>query len=134
MRHCYVLRVFTRVSGDGRHVGGNHLGVITDVTGLPDRVMQEIATELGFSETIYVDWRAPGNPAARIFTPGAEMPFAGHPLVGAGWLLQVIGPGGPTAITCGVGDVAIEMTGNGAAYLSLRAGGTRIEWWSPERE
>ena len=78
MRHCYVLRVFTR-GGEG----GNHLGVVTDTTGLADVTMQAIATALGFSETIFIDWRAVGDPRVRIFTPAAELAFAGHPLVGA---------------------------------------------------
>ncbi len=102
-RHCYVLRVFTR--GDE---GGNHLGVVTDVTGLGADAMQGIASELGFSETVFVDWRQGGVPKARIFTPGRELPFAGHPLVGAGWVLLAMGPGGPDRIACGIGEVAIR--------------------------
>jgi predicted PhzF superfamily epimerase YddE/YHI9 len=43
-RHCYVLRVFT----DGDR-GGNHLGVVTDVTGIDTAGMQSIAADLGFS-------------------------------------------------------------------------------------
>lgn len=104
MRHCYVLRVFTR--GDE---GGNHLGVVTDVSGLPERAMQEIAADLGFSETVFIDWRQGGVPAARIFTPAVEMPFAGHPLVGAGWVLLVMGPGGPDRIACGIGEIGLRV-------------------------
>ena len=55
MRHCYVLRVFTR-GGQG----GNHLGVVPDVTGLTRDGMQSIAAELGFSETVFLDWREGG--------------------------------------------------------------------------
>ncbi len=106
-RHCYVLRVFTR-----RDEGGNHLGVVTDVSGLTDEAMQGIAAELGFSETIFVDWRRGGVPTARIFTPGRELPFAGHPLVGAGWVLLAIGPGGVDRIACGVGEVAVRRDGD----------------------
>ena len=50
-RPCHVVRVFTR--GDE---GGNHLGVINDVIGISDEGMQAVATELGFSETVFVDW------------------------------------------------------------------------------
>ena len=106
-RHCYVLRVFTR--GDE---GGNPLGVVTDVTGLDGETMQRIATELGFSETVFVDWRYGRIPKARIFTPGRELPFAGHPLVGAGWVLLAMGPGGPDRITCGIGEVAVRRDGD----------------------
>lgn len=106
MRHCYVLRVFTR---DGE--GGNHLGVVPDVTGLTRDGMQSIARELGFSETVFLDWREGGTPFARIFTPSTELPFAGHPLVGSAWVLTRMGPGGPTCIECEVGEVPIRNVG-----------------------
>lgn len=92
--------MFTR--GD---VGGNHLGVINDVTGLDSDGMQAIATELGFSETIFIDWRDGGTPAVRIFTPATEMPFAGHPLVGAAWNLASMGPATVSEMECGVGTI-----------------------------
>ena len=107
MRHCYVLRVFTR-----GEKGGNHLGVVTDVTGITDRGMQEIAVENGFSETVFIDWREAGVPAVRIFTPGRELPFAGHPLVGAAWVLGMIGPGTTDRMTCGVGEIPFRMEGD----------------------
>ncbi len=107
MRHCYVLRVFTR---DGN--GGNHLGVVPDVTGLTRDGMQGIAADLGFSETVFLDWRDGGTPRARIFTPTEELPFAGHPLVGSAWLLTKVGPGGMNRIGCSVGDVMIGNDGD----------------------
>ena len=106
MRHCYVLRVFTR--GDE---GGNHLGVVPDMTGLPERAMQEIATENGFSETVFIDWRQEGIPSVRIFTPSTEIPFAGHPLVGAAWVLGMIGPGTVDRMSCAVGEIPFWMDG-----------------------
>ncbi len=116
MRHCYVLRVFTR-----EDAGGNHLGVVTDVSGLTDRVMAEVAADLGFSETVFVDWRDGGVPRTRIFTPAAELPFAGHPLVGAAWVLNMLGPGGVDAIDCTVGRCAITVTGDRVAITAPRA-------------
>lgn len=107
MRHCYVLRVFTR--GDE---GGNHLGVVTDVTGLHEKVMQEIAFDNGYSETIFIDWREPGTPAVRIFTPEVELPFAGHPLVGAAWVLGMVGPATVDRMTCGVGEIPFRIQGD----------------------
>lgn len=106
MRHCYVLRVFTR--GDE---GGNHLGVITDTTGLPEPAMQQIAADLAFSETVFIDWREGGVPAARIFTPTMELPFAGHPLVGAAWVLGMMGPGTVDRVRCGVGEIPFRTEG-----------------------
>jgi trans-2,3-dihydro-3-hydroxyanthranilate isomerase len=107
VRHCYILSVFTR---DG--AGGNPLGVVTDVTGLDGAAMQAIAADLAFSETVFLDWTAPGVPYARIFTPAAEMPFAGHPLVGAGWVLGKMGPGTIRRLACGIGEVPFRVEGD----------------------
>jgi predicted PhzF superfamily epimerase YddE/YHI9 len=103
-RHCYVLRVFTR---DG--AGGNHLGVVTDILGLDDHKMQRLATDLGFSETIFLSWFEGNMPKARIFTPAAEIPFAGHPLVGAAWVLLNLSPLDPDWIECPIGVVGISQ-------------------------
>jgi predicted PhzF superfamily epimerase YddE/YHI9 len=101
-RECQVLRVFTR-----DEIGGNHLGLITNVDGLTTERMQAIASDLGFSETIFCDL-AGDVPTARIFTPGAELPFAGHPLVGLGWALNDLRPGTVDRIRCGIGEVEVS--------------------------
>jgi predicted PhzF superfamily epimerase YddE/YHI9 len=80
-----VLRVFT--DGDGKF--GNPLGVVDASTvDPPDR--QPLATQLGYSETIFIDLPTAGSRTARarIFTPATELPFAGHPTVGASWWLR----------------------------------------------
>ena len=102
-RHCYVLRVFTR---DG--AGGNPLGVVTDILGLDADKMQQIATDLAFSETIFLSWFEGTMPKARIFTPSREIPYAGHPLVGAAWILLNLGPVDPGGIECSIGPVKIR--------------------------
>ena len=106
-RHCYVLRVFTR---DG--AGGNPLGVVTDILGLDDAKMQQIATDLAFSETIFLSWFEGTMPKARIFTPAVEIPYAGHPLVGAAWILLNLGPIDPGGIECSIGPVKIRQVGD----------------------
>ena len=106
-RPAQVLRVFT----DGAE-GGNHLGVVADTVNLDEGRMQTIATELGFSETVFIDWQAGATPHVRIFTPTCELPFAGHPLVGVAWLLLHAGPGGVDRVTCGVGEVKIATDGS----------------------
>lgn len=104
MRAVQVVRVFTRESQ-----GGNHLGVVNDVVGLDTELMQSIATELGFSETVYVDWADPSEvPFLRIFTPASELPFAGHPLVGTAWVMSELGPIGGSTLRCGIGDVTFH--------------------------
>jgi len=106
-RPCHVLRVFTRGSS-----GGNHLGVVTDLTDLTPTDMQAIATDLGFSETVFID-RADADIDAtvRIFTPMSELPFAGHPLVGAAWMLSSLGAGEMGRINAEVGPVEYAVNG-----------------------
>ncbi|MGZ8802187.1 MAG: PhzF family phenazine biosynthesis protein [Mycobacterium sp.] len=80
-----VLRVFT--DQDGRY--GNPLGVVdADAVDPADR--QRIAAELGYSETIFVTLPVAGTNTAQahIHTPNTELPFAGHPTVGAAWWLR----------------------------------------------
>jgi predicted PhzF superfamily epimerase YddE/YHI9 len=76
-----VLRVFCAPDGSG----GNQLGVFLDGGEVPDARRQEVAAELGFAETVFVDDRERGE--MRILTPELELPLAGHPLVGTAWLL-----------------------------------------------
>ncbi|MFF8956850.1 PhzF family phenazine biosynthesis protein [Streptomyces sp. NPDC014894] len=79
-----VLNVFC--DADGRH--GNPLGVVRDARGYPDDASrQALAAELGYSETVFVD--DPERGVVDIHTPGLRLPFAGHPLVGAAWLLDL---------------------------------------------
>jgi predicted PhzF superfamily epimerase YddE/YHI9 len=87
MTELHVLRVF--IGSDGR--GGNRLGVFLDGSAVERDRRQEVAAELGFSETVWVD--AVDDPVAHIaiFTPAREMPFAGHPTVGTAWLLRETG-------------------------------------------
>ena len=102
-----MVRVFTRGAE-----GGNHLGVVNDLVGLDDDAMQTIATDLGFSETTFVDWQPGEVPMVRIFTPVDELPFAGHPLVGTGWVLTVMGPGSMDRLRCGIGEVGLRTDGD----------------------
>ncbi len=106
-RSVQIVRVFTRGKA-----GGNPLGVVNDVTGLEDHQMQAIAHELGFSETTFVDWERGDIPDVRIFTPQVEMEFAGHPLVGTSWVINVLGPGGVAEMRCPVGIVTTRVEGD----------------------
>jgi trans-2,3-dihydro-3-hydroxyanthranilate isomerase len=69
--------------------GGNPVAVIPDAQGLSDQELQQIAREMNLSETVFV--LPPTEPAAavkiRIFTPTREIPFAGHPVIGAFYIL-----------------------------------------------
>ena len=78
--HFHVLDVFTE-----RRFAGNPLAVVLNADAMSGKAMQAVAREFNLSETIFV--LAPDDPAheakVRIFTPVYEMPFAGHPTVGA---------------------------------------------------
>jgi len=100
--------------------GGNPLAVFTDARGLSDADMQNLAAEFNLSETTFV--LPPEDPShtarMRIFTPKAEMPFAGHPSVGTGFVLAQMGRGVDGALTLEVpaGLVEVKITqGEGGA-------------------
>lgn len=78
-----------------RAFGGNPLAIVHGAAGLDDARMQSIAREFNLSETVFVTRFDAGRAEAevRIFTPGAELPFAGHPNVGAAARLAARVPG-----------------------------------------
>jgi trans-2,3-dihydro-3-hydroxyanthranilate isomerase len=89
MRYRYLTAdVFTSVP-----FGGNQLAVFPEAEGIAEHMMPRIAQEFNFSETTFVF--PPSDPAhaarLRIFTPGGELPFAGHPTVGTAHVLASIG-------------------------------------------
>jgi trans-2,3-dihydro-3-hydroxyanthranilate isomerase len=79
-----VVDVFT-----DQPLAGNALAVFPDASGIDDVTMQKIAREMNLSETSFVvpSTRADCAAGVRIFTPGKEMAFAGHPTIGTGFVL-----------------------------------------------
>jgi trans-2,3-dihydro-3-hydroxyanthranilate isomerase len=117
MRHrYYTLDVFT-----DRVFGGNPLAVFPDAREIPAGQMQRAARELNLSETVFVlpPQTAEGTRRLRIFTPGVELPFAGHPTVGTAILLAMLGEvameGDEARIVFeeGVGPVPVTIRGRG---------------------
>jgi predicted PhzF superfamily epimerase YddE/YHI9 len=102
LSRLHVLRVFTDPSG--KH--GNPLGVFLDGGVVPRDQRQAVAAKLGFSETLFVDDRETGR--VQIFTPGTELPFAGHPLVGTAWLMAEQGAA-PSVLRPPAGDVLVRI-------------------------
>jgi len=88
----HTLDVFT-----DRTFGGNPLGVFPDATHLSTELMQSIAREMSLSETVFLGppETASGTARVRIFTPGLEVPFAGHPTVGSAIFLAALDPAAP---------------------------------------
>jgi trans-2,3-dihydro-3-hydroxyanthranilate isomerase len=109
----YVLcDVFT-----DRPLAGNQLAVFTDARGIPEELMQPLALELNLSETVFVlPAQAGGHARVRIFTPLAELPFAGHPVLGAAFVLA-----GPLQAD----EIRLE-TGSGVVPVRLERDGARI--------
>lgn len=91
VRRFVTLDVFTTTA-----LSGNPLAVVLDSEGLNDHAMQAIAREFNLSETVFVcpavDVKS--RASLRIFTPGRELPFAGHPTVGTAVLLAIRDQGG----------------------------------------
>ncbi len=104
-----------------RIFGGNQLAVLPDARTVPAAQMQAIAREFNYSETVFV--LPPEDPGhtrrLRIFTPGAELPFAGHPTIGTAHVLAAIGEiplaGEETRIVFeeGVGPVPVTIRASG---------------------
>jgi trans-2,3-dihydro-3-hydroxyanthranilate isomerase len=114
---------------------GNQLAVFTDARGLTDEQMQRLARELNFSETVFVLPSQAGCDArVRIFTPGSELPFAGHPVLGSA---SVIGSAlGRDAVTLetGLGPIPVQLRGDGGRVISGTMRQRNPSWSRYERE
>jgi trans-2,3-dihydro-3-hydroxyanthranilate isomerase len=103
---------------------GNPLAVVLDADGLTTQQCQALANEFALSETSFLC--TPTEPGAdyrlRIFTPHAELPFAGHPSVGAAHTLVRTGrlPAGTLRQECGAGVLQVEVTDDGATLTGGR--------------
>lgn len=106
-----VCDVFT-----DRPLAGNQLAVFTDAQRLDPATMQALALEMGYSESVFVQRAAAGAHAKlRIFTPAVEIPFAGHPVLGAAFVL-----GGPISSD----EIRLE-TGRGIVPVQLEREASR---------
>jgi trans-2,3-dihydro-3-hydroxyanthranilate isomerase len=107
-----VCDVFTDVP-----LAGNQLAVFTDAREIPEAQLQRLAKELNLSETTFVyPPEADGHVRMRIFTPVAELPFAGHPTLGTAFVL---------AAPLQLQEIRIE-TGKGTVTVALEREGARI--------
>jgi trans-2,3-dihydro-3-hydroxyanthranilate isomerase len=81
----YIVDVFAE-----EKYSGNQLAVVRGGAGLPDEGLQKIALEMNYSETTFVlsEDVTDGGYDVRIFTPGDEIPFAGHPTLGTAYVIQ----------------------------------------------
>ena len=113
---------------------GNQLAVVTDARGIPEDSLLAIAREFNYSETTFV--YPPDNAAharrVRIFTPGAEVPFAGHPTIGTAVVLARIGEipltGDETRVVLeeGVGPVPVVVRARDGVATSAQLSVARL--------
>jgi trans-2,3-dihydro-3-hydroxyanthranilate isomerase len=96
---------------------GNQVAVFTDARDLPEEQLQPLARELNLSETVFVyPPAADGHARIRIFTPAVELPFAGHPTLGAAFVLAQ-----PMQLV----EIRLE-TGRGTVPVQLEREGPQI--------
>ena len=89
---------------------GNALAIFTDARDIPEERLQPLAREMNLSETVFVyPPESGGHARIRIFTPAAEIPFAGHPTLGTAFVL---------AAPLQLGEIALE-TGSGIVTVTL---------------
>ncbi len=115
------LDVFTE-----RAFEGNQLAVFPDARGIDERFMQPLAREMAFSETVFMLPAVTGSAQQRlrIFTPGRELPMAGHPTIGSAfvWAQEYAAGTTPAAITFDMGVGPIRVA------LDWHAGALRFAW------
>lgn len=94
---------------------GNQLGIFPDGRGLSHDMMLKATREMNFSETVF--FLPPDDPGAdahvRIFTPGGELPFAGHPTLGSAWVLGEMLKKQTVTLRTGAGLIPVELDREG---------------------
>jgi len=100
-----LVDVFTE-----RPLAGNQLCVVPDAGAVPEELMPQLAQEIGFSETTYVLESGGDRYRMRIFTPGSELPFAGHPTLGTAFTLVSEGiVATPVTQSVPAGEIEVEV-------------------------
>jgi trans-2,3-dihydro-3-hydroxyanthranilate isomerase len=127
----YVLvDVFT-----DRPLEGNQLGVFTDARSLSSEQMQRLAAELNLSETVFVLPPEKGGAARiRIFTPGRELPFAGHPVLGSAFVVGGALKRPAVQLETGLGLVPVELRRDGERIVFGRMRQPIPSWRPYEHE
>ncbi len=114
---------------------GNQLGIFPDGRGLSDEMMLKATREMHFSETVF--FLPPQGQLAdahvRIFTPGGEIPFAGHPTLGSAWVLAEILGTDSVRLETGVGVVPVELERDGDTITFGRMSQPIPSWGHYER-
>src|SRR5215217_4565698 len=109
-----IVDVFT-----DRPLEGNQLAVFEDAEGIPESLLQPLALEIGYAETVFT---YPGTETAdariRIFTPTSEVPFAGHPVLGTAVVVATNRGADLVVLETGCGSVPVRI--DRASGLGMR--------------
>jgi len=138
VREFLIADVFTDTP-----LEGNQLGIFLDGRGLSHDMMLKATREMNFAETVF--FLPPDDPKAdahvRIFTPGGELPFAGHPTLGSAWVLagllgkQSLGKQGPgkqlVTLRTGVGLIPVELDRDDGGEVTFGWMSQPIPDWGP---
>jgi len=108
---------------------GNQLAVFREAGGLTGETMQKIAKEMGFSETTFILSDVPRNGGydVRIFTPAAEVPFAGHPTLGTAYIIrrEILGQSTDhVTVNLKIGQIPVAFERQGD--------GEKVPWMTPK--
>jgi trans-2,3-dihydro-3-hydroxyanthranilate isomerase len=108
-----IVDVFTE-----RPLAGNQLAVFTNAQPIPEQLLQPLAKEMGFSETVFCyPAEAEGHVRIRIFTPVSEIPFAGHPTLGTAFVLAAPMQLASIGLETGAGLVTVELERGGSGRI-----------------
>lgn len=95
-------------------LAGNQLAVFTDARSIPEELLIPLAREINFSETVFVyPPAADGDARIRIFIPRAEIPFAGHPVIGTAHVLAAGNTKPAIRLETGIGTVPVRIERDG---------------------
>ncbi len=113
----YILDVFAESKYQG-----NQLAVFTDITGISDMEMQQLAREINFSETTFIlsNQAGPNGFPVKIFTPACEVPFAGHPTIGTASVIKqeiIKKPLQKVVLDLKVGPITVTFTDDGTVWM-----------------
>jgi trans-2,3-dihydro-3-hydroxyanthranilate isomerase len=110
-------------------LAGNQLAVFTDGRGLADETMQQLAREMNLSETVFVLPAEQGGSALiRIFTPRAELKFAGHPTLGSAFVLAGPLQSDEIRLETGMGIVSVALDREAGRIVFGRMGQPLPAW------
>lgn len=130
LHHYYVCDVFT-----SRPLEGNQLGVFTDARTLSSGEMQSLARELNFAESVFLTPpESGGDVRMRIFTPGTELPFAGHPVLGTAFVVGAAKGLDVVTLETGAGNIPVALERDGERIMFGRMNQPVPTWEPFERE